>query len=52
MAGDKETAAYALSQTKRLQPSLSVEWVEKYHGIVRSEDRARYIRGLMIAGLE
>jgi adenylate cyclase len=52
MAGDRETAAHALSQAKRLQPSLSVDWVEKYHGIVRPEDRARYIQGLSIAGLK
>jgi TolB-like protein/Tfp pilus assembly protein PilF len=52
MADNRDAATYALSQAKRIQPSLSVEWVEKYHGIVRSEDRARYIRGLMIAGLE
>jgi hypothetical protein len=52
MAGDRETAAYALSQSKRLQPSLTVEWVEEYHGIVRPEDRARYIQGLRIAGLQ
>ena len=51
MAGDRDAAAYALSQAQRLQPSLSVDWVEKYHGIVRPEDRARYIQGLQIAGL-
>jgi hypothetical protein len=33
------------------QPSLTLEWVEKYHGIVRAEDRARYIEGLRLAGL-
>ena len=39
MAGDRDVAAYALSQAKPLQPSLSVEWVERYHGIVCLEDR-------------
>jgi adenylate cyclase len=52
MAGDREAAIYALSQAKRLQPSLTVEWVDRYHGIVRPEDRGRYIQGLRIAGLE
>jgi adenylate cyclase len=52
MAGDRATAAYALSQARRLHPSLSVEWVEKYHAIVRATDRAAYIEGLRRAGLE
>jgi len=52
MAGDSEAAAYALLQAKRLQPTLTVEWVEKYHGIVRPDDRSRYVEGLRIAGLE
>jgi hypothetical protein len=28
-----------------------VEWVDKYHGIVREKDRATYIEGLRAAGL-
>ena len=52
MAANRGAAACALSQAKRLQSSLSVEWVEKHHGIVSPEDRAQYIRGLMTAGLE
>jgi len=45
-------AANALSQARRLQPSLSIEWVEKYHQIVSARHRAVYIQGLRAAGLE
>jgi adenylate cyclase len=41
-----------LEQARRLHPSLSVEWVEKFHPIVNMRDRALYIEGLRIAGLE
>ena len=52
MAGRLDEATHTLSQAKRLQPSLSVEWVDKYHQIVRAGDRAIYIQGLRAAGLE
>jgi TolB-like protein/Tfp pilus assembly protein PilF len=51
MAGDQETATHALGQLLRLQPALSLDWTEKYHSIVRPEDRGRYIEGLRRAGL-
>jgi TolB-like protein/cytochrome c-type biogenesis protein CcmH/NrfG len=51
LAGDAENAASALAEAKRLQPSLSLEWVEKYHPIVRAEDRTLYLEGLRKAGL-
>ena len=38
MAELREEAAHALSQARRLQPSLSIEWVEKYHQIVNAHD--------------
>lgn len=52
LAGDLETARQGLVECKRLQPNLSIDWVEKYHPLIRSEDRARYIEGLRNAGLE
>ena len=52
LAGDLETARQGLVECKRLQPNLSIDWVEKYHPLIRSEDRARYIKGLRNAGLE
>ena len=51
-AGKLELAVHALSEAKRLHPSLSLEWVEKYHPIVHERDRAVYIDGLRAAGLE
>jgi hypothetical protein len=52
MAGHLDTAIEALAVAKRLHPSLSIGWVEKFHAIVHSADRARYIEGRRIAGLE
>jgi TolB-like protein/Tfp pilus assembly protein PilF len=52
LAGELELARGALAEARRLQPTLSVEWVEQYHGIVREEDRAMYLDGLRAAGLE
>ena len=51
-AGDLDVATRALSEAKRLHPSLSVEWVEKHHPIVRQKDRLIYIEGLRAAGLK
>lgn len=52
MAGRLNEATRALTEAKRLQPSLSVEWVERHHPIVKASDRATYIQGLRSAGLE
>jgi adenylate cyclase len=51
MAGHIAMAASALSSALRLQPNLTLEWIETYHPIVRQEDRARYAEGLRRAGL-
>jgi TolB-like protein/class 3 adenylate cyclase/Flp pilus assembly protein TadD len=52
LAGNLELARQALAECKRLQPGLSIAWVEKYYPMIRAEDRARYIEGLCRAGLE
>ena len=52
LAGDLELARQGLAECKRLQPNVSIAWVEKYYPMVRAEDRARYIDGLRRAGLE
>jgi TolB-like protein len=52
LAHDHDTAVHALAEARRLHPSLSVEWVEKYHPIIHEKDRAMYIEGLRAAGLE
>jgi adenylate cyclase len=52
LAGHFDAAAEALAQIKRLQPNVSLEWIEKYHPIVHAQDRAMYIEGLRQAGLD
>ena len=51
LAGDLALAASALASASRLQPNLTLAWVEAHHPIVQPEDRARYIEGLRRAGL-
>jgi TolB-like protein/Tfp pilus assembly protein PilF len=50
-AGDLGTAREALAQARWLQPTLSLDWIERFHPIVRAADRARYAGGLAAAGL-
>jgi adenylate cyclase len=52
LAGDLDVGVKALFEAKRLQANLSIDWVERYHPIVRAEDRAMYIEGLRKAGLQ
>jgi TolB-like protein/tetratricopeptide (TPR) repeat protein len=52
LAGDRDTATHALAEAKRTQPSLSIDWVERYYSLVRPEDRTRFIAGLRKAGLK
>ena len=52
LAGHFDVAAEALLHMKRLQPNVSLEWIERYHPIVRAEDRAMYMEGLRQAGLD
>lgn len=52
MAGRRDEGIRALKEAKRLQPALTVDWVETFHPIVRASDRAIYIQGLRAAGLE
>ncbi len=52
LAVDLELARQGLAECKRLQPNVSIAWIEKYYPMIRVEDRARYIEGLRRAGLE
>jgi adenylate cyclase len=52
LASDLELARQGLAECRRLQPGVSLAWVEKYYPMIRVEDRARYIEGLRRAGLE
>jgi len=51
LSGDRDEAAAALSEAKRLQQDLSIAWIEAYHPIVHERDRTMYIKGLRAAGL-
>ncbi len=51
MAGELDLARTGLVECRRLQPGVSLAWVEQYHPLVRIEDRGRYIEGLRRAGL-
>lgn len=52
LAGDLETGRQALQQCRRLQPALSLAWIENYHPIVNKADRDRYCAGLAAVGLD
>jgi adenylate cyclase len=52
LAGDVELARQSLAECRRLQPDVSIAWIDKYHPLIRTEDRDRYIEGLRRAGLE
>ena len=52
LAGDLELARQGLAECRRLQPDVSLAWVEKYYPMIQIEDRTRYIEGLRRAGLE
>ena len=52
LAGNLELARQGLAECKRLQPNVTIAWVEKYYPMVRTENRSRYIDGLRRAGLE
>jgi tetratricopeptide (TPR) repeat protein len=51
LAGDLDLARQGLAECKRLQPNVSIAWIERYHPIIRAEDRARYVEGMRKAGL-
>jgi tetratricopeptide (TPR) repeat protein len=51
LIGDKEQAEAALREVMKVQPTLTLAWVEQYHPLVRAKDRAKYIEGLRLAGL-
>lgn len=51
LAGNMEAAQAALAEAKRLQPSLCLDWVERFHPIVQSQHREIYCQGLRSAGL-
>jgi TolB-like protein/cytochrome c-type biogenesis protein CcmH/NrfG len=50
--GELEEARTALDKAKRLQPGLSLAWVEEYAPYVRPDDLRHFIEGLRKAGLQ
>jgi TolB-like protein/Tfp pilus assembly protein PilF len=51
LVGDLEEARRVLAEARTLQPGLSAEWIERYHPLVRAQDRSIYIEALLKAGL-
>jgi adenylate cyclase len=52
LAGEIGEARSALQTLKRLQPGVSLQWVEQWLPFVGSDERRKYIEGLRLAGLE
>jgi adenylate cyclase len=51
LAGDLEVAQAALAEAHRLQPDLSLSWINEHIPIVHERDRQMYVEGLKAAGL-
>jgi TolB-like protein/DNA-binding SARP family transcriptional activator/Tfp pilus assembly protein PilF len=51
LAGEIEEAKSALQIVKRLQPDISLQWIEEWAPFVRAEDRWKYAEGFRLAGL-
>jgi hypothetical protein len=49
LAGEIEEAKAALATVKRLQPHISLKWIEQW---ARPEDQQKYIEGFRLAGLD
>ena len=52
MIGDIDAGRDALARARALHPGLSLDWVERWHPIVRPEHREIYIEGLRRSGLK
>jgi tetratricopeptide (TPR) repeat protein len=52
LAGELEEAKLALGTVKRLQPDISLKWIEEWVPFVRAEDRRKYVEGFRLAGLD
>jgi TolB-like protein len=51
MAGLKEVAQTALSELRRVQPNVSLDWIARQIPFKLDADRAHYVEGLRRAGL-
>jgi TolB-like protein/Tfp pilus assembly protein PilF len=52
MTGRADTAAAALKDLRRAQPSISLAWLQKQMPIRRDEERQHYLEGFRRAGLD
>ena len=51
MLGKKNEAADALERLKKVQPSVSINFIEQALPITNSDARDRFLQGLELAGL-
>jgi hypothetical protein len=51
MAGDEETAAAALTELRRVQPNVSLEWLASHISIRDLAEMDHYLEGFRRAGL-
>ena len=52
MAGQKDVAKAALQDLRRVQPNISLAWIESQMPIKRDADREHYLEGFRRAGLD
>ena len=52
LAGEIKEASSALQIVKRLQPNISLKWIEEWVPFVRAEDRRKYVEGFRLAGID
>jgi TolB-like protein/Tfp pilus assembly protein PilF len=52
LAGELDEAKSALNIVKRLQPDITLKWIEDWSPFVRDEDTLKYIDGFRLVGLE
>jgi adenylate cyclase len=51
LSGNLALAASALGEARRIQPNLTLDWIERHHPIVQETHRSLYAEGLRRAGL-
>ena len=51
MAGQQDVATAALRELKRVQPNISLAWIEAHMPIRRPADMAEYLEGFRRAGM-
>ena len=52
VAGQRDVAAAALRELRRVQPNVSLAWIETHMPIRQPADMAHYLEGFRRAGME